>query len=242
LKRKNRTFMICMTKPLTKSGITSLGELTQAYEFENDEKLMKNMKIIISTLPEALVKISKCYNDDINTNKDELQYIQIAPGFRKDVNSITVKELQVTLKNALKKIETLNVKDKLGIENFDEENITKFRINCKNPKLRNIYFRMIHNDFYTHVRMKKFKMTSTDKCPRCGEVETSEHLLWKCVHVQNIWNLFNQVMNQINNSQDCVLLYENVFKMGDNSAICVVKMKIIQALIQIEILSISLMI
>jgi exonuclease III len=234
LKRKNRIFMLCMTKPLTNSGITSLGELTQAYEYENNEKLMKNMKIIISTMPEVLVKISSCYNEDTNSNNDEMKYIQIAPGTRKDVNSITVKELQVTLKNALKKTEILNVKNKLGIENFDEENITKLRSNCKNPKLRNIYFRMIHNDFYTHARMKKFRMTSTDKCPRCGEVETSEHLLWKCVHVQNIWYLFNLVMNQINNSQECVLLYENVFKTCDIAAICLVKMRIIQALIQIE--------
>jgi hypothetical protein len=39
------------------------------------------------------------------------------------------------LKIALKKIEALDVKNKLGIENFDEENITRFRSNCKNPKL-----------------------------------------------------------------------------------------------------------
>jgi ribosomal protein L32 len=192
------------------------------------------MKLIISTLPDSLVKISKCYNEDINTNNDELKYILIAPGIRKDVNSITVKELQVTLKTALKKTEILNVKNKLGIGNFDEENITKLRSNCKNPKLRNIYFRMIHNDFYTHERMKRFRMISTDKCPRCGEVETTEHLLWKCVHVQNIWNLFNQVMNHIHNSQESVLLYENVFKTCDTAAICLVKMRIIQSLIQIE--------
>ncbi len=136
-----------------------------------------------------------------------MKYILIAPGIRKDVNSITVKELQVTLKTALKKTEILNVKNKLGIENFDEENITKLRSNCKNPKLRNIYFRMIHNDFYTHERMKRFRMISTDKCPRCGEVETTKHQLWKCVHVQNIWNLFNQVMNHIHNIQESVLLY-----------------------------------
>ena len=73
---------------------------------------------------------------------------------RKNIHSITVKELQVTLKNALKKIEALDVKNKLGIDNFDEENITRFRNNCKNPNLRNIYFRLIHNDFFTRVRIK----------------------------------------------------------------------------------------
>jgi hypothetical protein len=36
LKRKNKVFMVCMVKPLTKNGITTLGELIQAYEYETD--------------------------------------------------------------------------------------------------------------------------------------------------------------------------------------------------------------
>ena len=45
-----------------KNGITTLGELIQAYKYETDEKLIKTMKIIIFTFPETLVNISKCYN------------------------------------------------------------------------------------------------------------------------------------------------------------------------------------
>jgi hypothetical protein len=51
LTRKNKVFMVCMIKPLTKNGITTLGELIPAYEYETDEKLIKTMKIIISTFP-----------------------------------------------------------------------------------------------------------------------------------------------------------------------------------------------
>jgi hypothetical protein len=39
----------------------------------------------------------------------------IAPITRKNVNSITVKEQQVTLKNALKKIDVLDVNNKVGV-------------------------------------------------------------------------------------------------------------------------------
>jgi hypothetical protein len=39
----------------------------------------------------------------------------IAPITRKNVNSITVKELQVTLKNALKKIDVIDVNNKVGV-------------------------------------------------------------------------------------------------------------------------------
>ena len=73
------------------------------------------MKIIISTLPETLVNISKCYKEGINSDNENMNYMLIAP---KNVDSITVKELQVALKNALKKIY--------------EDNITRFKSNCKN--------------------------------------------------------------------------------------------------------------
>jgi hypothetical protein len=56
----------------------------------------------------------------------------------------------------------------LGIENFAEENFTRFRNNCKNPnqKIYTLYFRLIHNDFFTRVIMKKYRMAVTDECPR----------------------------------------------------------------------------
>jgi hypothetical protein len=146
---------------------------------------------------------------------------------RYEIHSITVKELQVTLKIALKKIETLDVKNKLGIESFDEENITRSRSNCKNPKLRNIYLRLIHNDFFTHVRMKKYRMMETDECPQCNMTETTKHLLWECIHVEKIWRLFNDLMNHTENGQECVNNYENVFQTCELPAISIVKTKII---------------
>jgi hypothetical protein len=38
----------------------------------------------------------------------------------------------------VKKIDVLDVKNKLGIPKFDEENITRFRSNWKSRKLRNV--------------------------------------------------------------------------------------------------------
>ena len=145
----------------------------------------------------------------------------IAPDTRKDINSIIVKELQVTLKTALKKIEALDFNKKLGIENFDEENIMRFR---------NIYFRLAHNDFFTHVRMKQYKMTKDDLWPRCGMVETSKHLIWECLHVRNIWNLFNNFMTQISNSHECVNKYGDIFQTCERPGTSIVKTKILQEL------------
>jgi hypothetical protein len=234
LKRKGKVFMVCMIKPLTRNGIATLGELTQAYEYETDEKMIKTMKIILSSFPEALLNISKCFIEGINLDDERLHYVLIAPNNRKNVNTITVKELQVTLKNALKKIEVRDFNSKLGIDSFDEDGITRFRINCKNPKLRNIHFRLIHNDFFTHVRMKKYKMTETDECPRCGLTETTKHLLWECEHSKHIWSLFNALMNQVGNNKECIKKYEEVFQTCELPGTSIVKMKIIQEMIQVE--------
>jgi hypothetical protein len=77
---------------------------TQRKKGRNKEKLIKTMQIIISTFPKTLVNISKCYNEDVNSENEEMSCMLIAPRTRKNINSITVKELQVALKNALKKI------------------------------------------------------------------------------------------------------------------------------------------
>jgi hypothetical protein len=82
--------------------------------------------------------------------------------------------------------------------------------------------------------MKKYRMTVTDECPRCGITETSKHLLYECAHVRNIWSLFNNLMSQIGNDQQRINNYEDVFQISDTPAISIVKAKIIQSLIQIE--------
>jgi hypothetical protein len=47
-----------------------------------------------------------------------------------------------------------------------EKTLQGLETTARNPKLRNIYFRLIHNDFFTGVRMKKYRMTKDDECPR----------------------------------------------------------------------------
>ena len=52
-------------------------------------------------------------------------------------------------------------------------------------------------DFYTKERMLRFRMSRTDECERCGEVETYEHLFWGCVESRRVWRSFNEYMADI---------------------------------------------
>jgi hypothetical protein len=227
--RKRHIFMACMLKPLTVKGITTLGELVQNFEFETEDKTLKTMKIIMQTFPKNLIQISKCFIEDINDNDENLKFIRIEDNTWKSIECITVKDLQITLKKILKKTETTNFNQKLGIQNFKEDNIIKLRSKCQNAKFRNLYFRLIHNDFFTHVRMKIYKMTETDCCPRCGNTETARHLLYDCPHAKNIWNIYSEIV-----IEDKVTMYEDLIQVNDSQAAIMIKMKLIQELIQIE--------
>ena len=234
LERKRRLFAKCVLKRLTDNGITTLGELITAYEYVDDPNLNKAIKIIINSFPKHIIKIAKCYNEDINSDGDELKYMLVTTKGRISVDTITTKELQICLKQALKRVEDSAFNEKLGTINFRTENIIKFRQMCQNSKLRNIYFRLIHNDFFTYDRMKRYNMIDTDKCQKCGEVETTKHLLWECPQVRNIWSIFNNLMVGLKKQVDTVNSYDEVYSIGSTAGTNLIKIKLIQELIQIE--------
>jgi hypothetical protein len=224
-----------MANTLMKNGIDTLGELIQSYEYEMESRILKTMKLVLTTFPKKLKDIAKCFVEGLNSSAEPTRFILLENDEWKDIKTITVKEFQVLLKKAMNKVETLNVNDKLGIDNFTEETITNVRKNCTNPKQRNIFFRLIHNDFYTHQKMKKFKMTNSDACPRCGETEDLKHLIWDCSHSKSIWLITNQILDDANTTNaDKVIKYEDIFRACEQPSANIIKMKIIQEMIQID--------
>ena len=133
LKRNKKVFMQCMAITLRKNGIETLGELIQSYEYESDEKMTKIMKLVLSNFPVKLKEIAECFIEGINTYDEPKKFLMTDSEVWRDINMITVKELQLTLKLAMNKVETLNVNEKLGIKSFIEEDIIKVRKNCTNP-------------------------------------------------------------------------------------------------------------
>ena len=82
--------------------------------------------------------------------------------------------------------------------------------------------------------MLKFKMTESDSCPRCGEIETTKHLLWQCREVKTIWNIYNSLMHALSQTHEIVVAYEDILKPGERPENTMIKIKLIQQLIQIE--------
>ena len=234
LTRRNKVFHLCILKQITKAGINTLGELMQQFEYEQNVNLTKAMEMIIRIIPTHLVSIAKLYIDGINSDLRKMENLRLDNECRKPCETITVSELQKILKKALNRVEVLKTEEKNNIAHYDNRNITTFRRLCKNLKLRNIYFRLIHNDFFTHEKMKRYGMTKNDECPRCKIREDTRHLMWGCVHSTNIWALYNNTMIKIGNQEEVVREYEDLFKPGLTKVNAIIKIKMIQELIQIN--------
>ena len=77
-------------------------------------------------------------------------------------------------------------------------------------------------------------MIENDKCTRCGQVESVKHLLYECEHSKSIWNLYNEILSQKKQETEQVLTYKSIFKIGKSEATNIIKIKLVQCLIQIE--------
>jgi hypothetical protein len=148
--------------------------------------------MVIVNIQSEMIELASTYNENVNNDSVGLKHIIIKGKEWMETSEISTKELQRTLKVAKSKISVQNFSIKLGTIDYRKENIIKFRYQCKNVKLRHIYYRLITKDFFTMEKMFKYRMVDNNKCKRCGEVETYKHLLWECREAKNIWQLFNE--------------------------------------------------
>ena len=78
------------------------------------------------------------------------------------------------------------------LENANEDRLTKLGQSIRsltNTKLKSILLRAIHGDIYCGTRLKKFGMSDSDMCQRCGYPENIKHLLLECDYVKQIWEI-----------------------------------------------------
>jgi hypothetical protein len=234
LTRKERVFLKCIYNKIKKEGVETFRDLTFAAETEMNKDRSKRLESIINAFPKYFREVANSYNADINSGSDDMSHILTKDNCWIPIKEITTKDLQWILKYALGRLEEIKWTGNFDTVEKEKININLFRKNCKNPKLRNIYFRLLHNDFFTYQRMYKFKMTESSNCPRCNEVETTKHLLWECNESKNIWRLYNEVLDKYKIKNGKVSVFEDIYYTDEVSILAPIKVKIVQELIQIE--------
>ena len=96
--------------------------------------------------------------------------------------------------------------DQLGMDNLEFENIYKINIcQIKDKKIAEFKFKILHNVLPCNVNLAKWKKKPNGLCNTCGELETIEHLLFKCVYVEKVWNPFSLLTDFTVNLSDIII-------------------------------------
>jgi hypothetical protein len=152
--------------------------------------------------------------------------------------NIKTKDLQRFLRSIKLNLEELDYKRKFNINMTSQESMLSLNRTyrtVKNTKLRGIRFKLWHNDIFSHFRMKKFNMTDTDKCPRCGMVEDTQHQLFECKDSKFMWKLYNNIVTNTHNTECKIENFADVLftRVQDTSQTELIKTVIIKLNIQI---------
>jgi hypothetical protein len=233
LVRKNKPLELCVFNALKEEGIERLSDLLEEIEISNNAKRDTILKFIESTFPDELMQIAKNFDKSVNEEQVEPSHFYLGNDTFVQVDKITVKQLQSRLKIALNKVTEVDYCLKNKIKEFDLSEIMLVRKQVKNVKLRNVYYRLINNDFYSKTKLKKFKITQDDKCERCQQIETTRHLLWDCHWSQKMWKNLNIIFDQQKLSIK-IQSFEDIFNFKNSSCINTIKLRLINELIQIE--------
>ena len=234
LLRENKKLLHCVYIPLRNEGVELLHEICCEEETERGKTRLKRIRMVIVNFPSEMIEIATSYDENVNKDSLGLTHILTKGEIWTEMEKVNTKELQRTLKVALNKISNQEFNTKLGTVDYNKKYIIKFRNQCKNVKLRHIYFRLISKDFFTMEKMFKYKMVNNNKCKRCGELESYNHLLWECKEARKVWRAHNEYLVNIGQFRNVVIEYDDVFVIGDVGVLSKVKMKVIQEMIQIE--------
>ena len=56
--------------------------------------------------------------------------------------------------------------------------------------------------------MLRFRMSRSDECERCSEVETYKHLFWECRESRKVWRASNEYMGSIGHQNRVTKCYD----------------------------------
>ena len=68
-------------------------------------------------------------------------------------------------------------------------------IDIDNAKLAEFNFKVMHNILPCGKVLSKWLNNSPSQCSNCGEIETVEHMLFKCDVTSGIWNAISEIIN-----------------------------------------------
>jgi hypothetical protein len=134
-----------------------------------------------------IVKIVHQRNIDPPMGKAEK--IKLAGGNYKHIADVTSKEFRQLLQSKTKFNE-----NKLGIP-LDDHTCRGYMAQIKrliSTKHKNTLLRVWNGDCLSYSRLVHYGVVDTDRCPRCNEHDSPEHMILGCVFAKRTWELLQQ--------------------------------------------------
>ncbi len=66
--------------------------------------------------------------------------------------------------------------------------------NIQDKKLAEFNYKLLNNIICTRNLISKWNPRMTSLCPLCDETHTTRHLLFDCIHIQNMWALIGNIL------------------------------------------------
>jgi hypothetical protein len=131
---------------------------------------------------------------------------QSSKGIRNGWMAITMSTDQPI--NLQKKYPSIPESDK---EKIAIQTIAKIR----SVRLKNNILRILNGDVFSKERMFRFGMITEDKCDRCGQIETRDHLLFNCEGTKKMWTFFASIYKKAL-GRPFLITERNILGCGDN--------------------------
>jgi len=160
---------------------------------------------------------------NINPQIDQAVKIMLASKNYKHIAEVTSKEFRLLLQNK----NSCNV-NKVG-ERFDEHTSKAYFAQIKrliSTKHKNTLLRVWNGDCLSYSRLHRFGIVETDRCPRCNEFDSPEHMLLTCEFSKQTWELLQQ---KIPRRTNCSWL-RYAIGVNDTCAIMMVKAEVLKFL------------
>jgi hypothetical protein len=123
------------------------------------------------------------------------------------------------------------------ITNATNEDLSAFLtslMRVKNTRQKNIALRVYHGDIFTKEKLFRLGLSDSPNCPKCGQIETREHLLFSCPTTKPVWDR----LTTLHSNKPQAEIKDILFSKG-KTAYLKIRLELIGLLLQIDRLTLN---
>ena len=160
---------------------------------------------------------------NIRPQMERAEKIRLAGKNYKNISTVTSKEFRLLLFNNI----GVN-SNRLG-ENIDEQASKSYLAQIRrliSTKHKNTLLRVWNGDCLSHSRLIHYGVVDTDRCPRCNDFDSPEHMLLNCAYSRRTWELLQQRIPKRANSS----MMQYAIGINDTCSVMMVKAEVLKYL------------